>query len=99
MTGTRTLIAASTPCERAQSRSRDGIIWISERSVIPGTGIGQPVRCARTDSSAHSLIPGYSSRARWATRMSLSVHGRAVHAAPHVGLRGRTTPAGVAVAA
>jgi hypothetical protein len=31
--------------------------------------------------------------------MSRSVHGRAVQSAPHVVLRDRTTPAGVAVAA
>ena len=61
--------------------------------------MGQPVRCARTDSSVHSLIAGYSSSARWATRMSRSVQGRPTQSAPQVMLRGRTTPAGVAVTA
>ena len=61
--------------------------------------MGQPVRCARTDSSVHSLTGGYSSSARWATRMSRSVQGRPAQSAPQVMLRGRTTPAGVAVAA
>jgi hypothetical protein len=44
ITGTRTPTAASTPWERAQSRSRDGITWSSESSVVRGTGMGQPVR-------------------------------------------------------
>ena len=99
MTGTRAFTAASTPCEMAQSRSRDGIICTRDSSAGRGTGMGQPVRCPRTDSSAHSRMAGYSSRARWATRMSRSVHGRAVQSAPHVVLRDRTTPAGVAVTA
>ena len=83
----------------AQSRSRSGITCSSESSVVRGTGIGQPVRWARTESSAHSRIAGYSSRARWATRMSRSVQGRAEHSAPQVTLRGRTTPAGLTAAA
>ena len=33
-------------------------------------GLGQPVRCARTDRSVHSLTGGYSSSARCATRRS-----------------------------
>ena len=75
MSGIRTARAASTPWDRAQSRSRDGIICSSESSAVRGTGMGQPVRCARTDSSVHSLTSGYSSSARWATRMSRSVQG------------------------
>ena len=98
MAGTRMPTAASTPCDIAQSRSRDGIICSSETSSVPGTGMGHPVRWARTDSSAHSLIPGYSSRARWAIRMSRSVHGRSAQSAPQVALRGVTTSAGLAVA-
>jgi hypothetical protein len=98
MTGVRASRAASTPCEIAQSRSRDGIICSSESSGVRGTGMGQPVRWATTDSSAHSLIAGYSSSARWAIRISRRVHGRPTQSAPQVMLRDRTTPAGVAVA-
>jgi hypothetical protein len=64
MTGTRTARAVSTPCEMAQSRSRDGIICSSESSAVRGTGMGQPVRCATTDSSVQSRIAGYSARRR-----------------------------------
>src|SRR6202044_1484619 len=60
ITGHRTLTAASTPWEMAQSRSRDGISCSSESSAVRGTGIGHPVRCARTESSAQSLSAGYS---------------------------------------
>ena len=99
MTGILTRTAASTPCEIAQSRSRDGIISSSDSSAVRGTGMGQPVRCASTVSSAHSRMAGYSSSARWATRMSRSVHGRSVQSAPQVMLRGWTTRAGLAVGA
>ena len=91
--------ARSTPCEIAQSRSLAGIICSSDSSVVFGTGIGQPVRCASTDSSVHSLIPGYSSSARCATRISRSVHGLPTQSAPQVMLRGWTMLAGVDVSA
>jgi len=66
MTGTRTPRAVSTPWEMAQSRNRDGISCRSESSAVRGTGMGQPVRCARTESWVQSLTAGYSSSARWA---------------------------------
>src|SRR5256884_3488397 len=98
ITGTRTARAASTPWEMAQSRSRDGIICTSESSAVRGTGRGQPVRCARTDSSAHSLTGGYSSRAGGGPPPFRPGRGRAEETGPQVMGRGPapTPPGGAA---
>ena len=66
-------------------------------------GIVHPVRWASTDSSAHKVIRGSWSAARWAARTCLSVHGDLRHSGLQVRLRdaisgsGDTTAAGVLV--
>jgi hypothetical protein len=59
----------------------------------------QPVRCARTDSSAHKVILGSSMAARWAARTCRNMHGTCRQSGPQVGLRGVISAAGDAVRA
>jgi len=59
--------------------------------------MGHPVRWASTDSSAHRVIPGWRSAARWPVRMSRKVHGLAWQSAPQVMLRTVATVTGLTV--
>jgi len=87
MTGMREATAASTAWDRAQSRSRDVIAASAAAKAGPGMGMSQPVRWARTDSSAHTVIRGSPIAARWAARTCRSVHGDGLQSGPQVGLR------------
>ena len=91
ITAARAATAASTACDSAHWRTRAGSAVIAASAVGWGTGVGHPVRCASTASSAHGRIGPAPSSARCAARMSRSVHGRAWHSAPQVAERGRTT--------
>ena len=88
MTAVRAATAASTAWDRAQSRSRDVMAVSAAARAGPGMGMSQPVRWARTDSSAHTVIRGSPLAARWAARTCRSVHGAARHCGPQVRLRG-----------
>ena len=95
----REATAASTAWDRAQSRSRDSIPAKVAANAGPGMGMAQPVRCASTDSSAHMVIRGSRSAARWAARTCRSVHGDARQSSPQVGLRGVISVVGDAAGA
>ena len=87
----REATAASTACDSAHWRTRAGSAVKAARVSGLGAGIGHPVRCASTASSAQSRTQPTASSARCAARMSRSVQGRAWHSAPQVTERGCTT--------
>jgi hypothetical protein len=87
----REATAASTACDSAHWRTRAGSSAKAARVAGLGAGIGHPVRCASTASSAQSRTQPTASSARCAARMSRSVQGRAWHSAPQVTERGCTT--------
>jgi len=93
ITAARAATAASTACDSAHWRTRGGSAASGASAAGWGTGVGHPVRCASTASSAQGRIRPEPSSVRCAARMSRSVQGRARHSAPQVAERGCTTAA------
>jgi hypothetical protein len=91
ITAARAATAASTACDSAHWRTRAGSAASAASAAGRGTGVGHPVRCASTASSAHTRSGPGPASARSAARRSRSVHGRARHSAPQVADLGCTT--------